>query len=106
MITKLFVVGFPRDMSEVGLLELFSHFGQVASLNIVRDKGSSVSLGYGFVEMTDEVGAKRAVAGLHQFKIGDRTLNVRINDKRPVFEMGNQVNRSLDNKKKRPRRQV
>lgn len=99
MTSKLFVVGFPREMTETTLLEMFSMHGNVVALNIVKDKVGGFSLGYGFVEMSDEAGADRAIAALHELKIGDRTINVRPADKRPNFEI-------TSPKKKRPRRPV
>jgi len=111
MTSKLFVVGFPRDMGEIALLEMFSIHGQVAALNIVKDNG--MSLGYGFVEMTDSAGATRAIDALNGLVIGDRTISVRNADKRPAFEItGRQVPtdhqpmKVVIGKKKRPRRQV
>ncbi|TSJ40966.1 RNA-binding protein [Mucilaginibacter corticis] len=100
MISKLFVVGFPREMQETALLELFSLHGDVAALNIVRDKTTGSSLGYGFVEMGDQMAAERAIAALNGLKIGDRTIGVRYVDKRPAFKAAEPL------KKKRPRRQI
>ena len=113
MTSKLFVVGFPRDMGEITLLEMFSVHGQVAALNIVKDKESGFSLGYGFVEMTDEAGALRAIAALNGLVIDDRTISVRNADKRPAFEITGRPStiderqmKPVITKKKRPRRQV
>ena len=85
MTTKLFV-GFPRNMNEITLLEMFSVHGQVAALNIVKDKENGFSLGYGFVQMTDEAGALRAIAALNGLVIGDRTISVRNADKNRLLK--------------------
>jgi len=78
--TKLFVVGFPRDMDKAELLEIFSLHGLVDLITIITDKETGVSQGYGFVHMNDEAGAKRAIAALNGAEIDDRQLSVRIAD--------------------------
>ncbi|MGF7036914.1 hypothetical protein [Mucilaginibacter lappiensis] len=54
---KLFIVGFPREMDEIQLVELFTAHGQVNSITIITDKDSGVSKGYGFITMTDKAGS-------------------------------------------------
>jgi len=95
--TKLFVVGFPRDMDQTELLELFSLHGLVDLVTIVTDKDTGQSLGYGFIHMNDQAGASRAITALNGAEIDDRTISVRVADDKsqpapPIV------------KKKRPRR--
>ncbi|MEO3403362.1 RNA-binding protein [Mucilaginibacter sp. CAU 1740] len=75
---KLFIVGFPRDMEEVELVELFSAYGTVSSVRIITDKDSGISKGYGFLEMTDEAGANRAIDAMNGATIDEREISVRI----------------------------
>jgi RNA recognition motif-containing protein len=75
---KLFIVGFPRDMEEVELVELFSAYGTVSSVRIITDKDSGISKGYGFLEMTDEAGANRAIEAMNGATIDEREISVRI----------------------------
>jgi RNA recognition motif-containing protein len=75
---KLFIVGFPRDMEEVELVELFSAYGTVSSVRIITDKDSGISKGYGFLEMTDEAGAQRAIDAMNGASIDEREISVRI----------------------------
>lgn len=98
--TKLFVVGFPRDMDKTELLELFSLHGLVDLVTVVTDKETDVSLGYGFIHMHDEPGARRAIAALDGAEIDDRKISVRIADNKnaPAAPTPPPV------KKKRPRR--
>lgn len=93
--TKLFVVGLPRDMEETELLEIFSAYGQVGLITIVTEKETGQSKGYAFVHMDDKAGAQRAIDALNGAEIDDRTITVRIAEKPPVVEKGP--------KKKRPR---
>jgi RNA recognition motif-containing protein len=107
--TKLFVVGFPRDMDEIELLELFTSYGQVGIVTIVTDKDSGLSQGYGFVHMDDQAGAERAIAALDGAEIDERKISVRIaeNKSAPVVkpvqatQKGNSTHKYI--KKKRPR---
>jgi RNA recognition motif-containing protein len=74
---KLFIVGFPRDMQEIGLVELFSAHGTVDMVTIVTDKNSGESKGYGFVVISSPEGAQRAIAALNGASIGGRMISVR-----------------------------
>ena len=75
---KLFIVGFPRDMEEIELVELFSAYGTVSTVRIITDKDSGISKGYGFLEMTDEAGAQRAIDAMNGATIDEREISVRI----------------------------
>ena len=80
--TKLFVVGIPRDMDEIELLELFSAHGQVGIVTVVTDRDSGESKGFGFVHMEDRAGAERAIAALNGAEIDERKISVRIAEKK------------------------
>ncbi len=96
--TKLFVVGLPRDMKETELLEIFSVYGQVGILTIVTNKETGESKGFGFVHMDDQAGAERAIAALDGAEIDDRKISVRIaENKLQTAAVSPQV------RKKRPR---
>ena len=106
---KLFIVGIPKDMQEIELVELFSIHGTVNTVTIVTDKQTNVSKGYGFITMTDDAGAERAIAALDGATIADRTLSVRFAEEKtakPVFKAVSprRDNRTEAPKAKRPRR--
>jgi RNA recognition motif-containing protein len=79
--TKLFIVGLPREMDEMQLAQLFGPFGDIKLLTIIRDKSNSTSKGYGFIQMDDQ-DADSAIAGLNGYTIGDRQIEVRIADEK------------------------
>lgn len=81
---KLFVVGFPREMDEIQLAQLFAPYGDVDLLTIVRDKLTQYSKGFGFVHMKDAEGAQAAITALNGMAFGDRTLEVRLADEKQV----------------------
>ncbi|TFF33961.1 RNA recognition motif domain-containing protein [Mucilaginibacter psychrotolerans] len=75
--TKLFIVGIPRDMEEIELVELFSIHGLVNIVTIVSDQTTGESKGYGFITMEDKAGAERAIAAFDQAEIDGRVVSVR-----------------------------
>ncbi|MDB5011558.1 MAG: hypothetical protein JWQ06_2347 [Mucilaginibacter sp.] len=81
---KLFVVGFPREMDEMQLAQLFSPYGDIGLLTIVRDQQNGRSKGYGFVHMKDQSGAEQAINALNGLQFGQRKLEVRIADQQPA----------------------
>jgi RNA recognition motif-containing protein len=74
---KLFIVGFPKDMQEIELVEMFSIHGAVNTVTIVTDQLSGANKGYGFITMTDDAGAHRAIHALDGINIDGRTFSVR-----------------------------
>lgn len=109
--TKLFVVGFPREMDEMGLAQLFGPYGDILLLTIARDKDSGKSKGFGFIQM-DDTGAAQAIDALHGYAFGDRLLEVRIAEdkqappKPPISQRKSAFTPPATNapiKKKRPR---
>ena len=105
---KLFVGGFPLDMTELELVQLIARHGDVSTIKIVRDKKTRVCKGYAFVEMTDRKGAELAVEMLDGTPLGDRKLSISIKEDEPVAVKPAHVNiRRYDApvKAKRPRRQ-
>jgi RNA recognition motif-containing protein len=72
---KLFIVGFPRDMDEVELVELFSNHGIVDNVTVVTDQITGENKGYGFISMADRIGADRAIEALDQAEIDGRVIS-------------------------------
>ncbi|QXV67544.1 RNA-binding protein [Mucilaginibacter sp. 21P] len=76
---KLFISGFPLDISEMELAVLVAPHGDIDTIKIVRDKKTGKCKGYAFVEMATAEGALRAAGELDGFRIKDRELTVNIN---------------------------
>jgi len=109
--TKLFIVGFPREMDELQLAQLFGPYGDIILLTIARDKESGKSKGFGFIQM-DDAGAGQAIAALDGFEMEDRKLEVRVAEDKPAAPIKTVFNKPkaayvaierLPVKKKRPR---
>ena len=77
---KLFVVGYPLDIQEVELIEMFSIQGMVHSIHLLTDKFTNQHKGYGFIEMEDQTGADRAIAALNGKVIQGRKITVKLAD--------------------------
>ena len=72
---KIFVGNLPWIVDDVGLKNLFACHGTVDSAQVVKDKDSSRSCGFGFVEMDRENGL-RAIQALNGREIDSRALKV------------------------------
>ncbi|HEY5327801.1 MAG TPA: RNA-binding protein [Mucilaginibacter sp.] len=79
---KLFVGGFPINITEMELVMLFSTHGDVDTIKIVRDKKTGNCKGYAFLEMKDKDGAERAIEALDGAFIGERMLNVKMTEEK------------------------
>ena len=82
MSTKLYVGNLPYETSETDLQTLFETTGQVASINIVRDRATGQARGFAFVEMSDTEGARKAISELDKHQYGGRSLTV--NEAKPM----------------------
>jgi len=62
--------------TEVELAQLFEAYGSVASCQLITDRDTGRSRGFGFVEMPDDAEAKEAVTDLHGMTLRGRPLTV------------------------------
>ena len=78
---KLFVGGINYETQEAALKEHFAQAGTVESANIITDKMSGRSKGFGFVEMSSDEEAQKAIEMFDGKEFDGRTLTV--NEARP-----------------------
>ncbi|MBO1224572.1 MAG: RNA-binding protein [Candidatus Scalindua sediminis] len=83
---NIYVGNMSRNVNEEDLREAFEAFGQVTSVNIIKDKFSGEPRGFGFVEMQGKAEAQAAIDGMNGKELKGRTLNV--NEARPRTEGG------------------
>lgn len=83
---KLYVGNLSYSVSDNELEDLFSQFGTVQSAQVIQDRDTGRSKGFGFVEMDTEAEAQAAIQGLHDFEHGGRRLTV--NEARPREDRG------------------
>lgn len=84
MAKKLFVGNLPYETNDQGLSDLFSPFGEVSSANIISDRFSGRSRGFGFVEMTNDGEAEKAIQEMNGKELNGRAIVV--NEARPREE--------------------
>jgi RNA recognition motif-containing protein len=78
---KLYVGNLTYRTNSSDLEQLFSQFGSVQSAEVISDRDTGRSKGFGFVEMSTDAEAKAAIDGLHDTEVDGRRLTV--NEARP-----------------------
>jgi RNA recognition motif-containing protein len=73
---NILVRNLPKGVTENDLMQLFQKFGTIASLNIVTDKATGKSKGFGFVEMPENSEAATAIKALDGRLV--RSLKIRV----------------------------
>ena len=83
---KLYVGNLTYDVTDATLNELFAPHGTVISAQVIMDRATNQSKGFGFVEMGSDAEAQAAIAALNGKDNGGRTLTV--NEAKPREERG------------------
>ena len=88
---KLYVGGLPFSVTDEQLEELFSRHGTVESARVISDRFTGKSRGFGFVELSSEDEAQKAMDALNGTELGGRTITVneaRQRENRPNRDQG------------------
>lgn len=83
---NIFVGNLSYGATEENVRSLFESYGAVERVSIVTDRETGQPRGFGFVEMTNDAEAERAIAGLNGKELAGRDLNV--NEARPKADRG------------------
>ena len=83
---KLYVGNLSYEVSDSDLSTMFAAFGSVQSAQVIMDRDTGRSKGFGFVEMSSDQEAQAAITGLNGKEVGGRALTV--NEARPKTEGG------------------
>jgi len=78
---NIYIGNLPYGVTDGDLRDKFSEFGQVHSANIITDKFSGRSKGFGFVDMPNEAEAREAIDAMNDKDFKGRTIKV--NEARP-----------------------
>ena len=81
---NIYVGNLPFTITEDELKNMFSEFGEIASANIINDRYSGQSKGFGFVEMTSQEEAGKAINALNNSDVQGR--NIKVSEARPRRE--------------------
>lgn len=96
MEAKLYVGNLPFSASDADLQDLFAQAGMVKSAQVIKDRASGRSKGFGFVEMGSPDEAQGAIAMFHGKDFNGRALTVNIarpREERPGGFRGGDRNR-------------
>lgn len=74
----MFVGSLPWSVDDAGLAQIFSQAGTVVSAQVVKDRDTGRSRGFGFVEMSTEEEAQAAVSNLNGTDVEGRKIVVNI----------------------------
>ena len=81
---NIYVGNLPYTITEDELRGVFADHGEVATVNIITDKFSGQSKGFGFVEMPNQAEAEEAIGTLNESDVKGR--NIKVNQARPREE--------------------
>lgn len=81
---NIYVGNLPYKITDAELRELFSAYGEVSSVSMIKDKMTGQSKGFGFVEMPDDAEAGAAIQGLNEKPVQGR--NIKVNEAKPREE--------------------
>jgi len=83
---NLYVGNLSFDSTEQDLEDAFGQFGDVKSVNVIKDRDTGRSRGFAFVEMMDKDAGQSAIDGLDRQDFAGRSLTV--NEARPREDRG------------------
>jgi RNA recognition motif-containing protein len=83
---KLYVGNLSFNSSEQDLEDVFAEFGTVESVNIIEDRDTGRSRGFGFVEMSSDQEAQNAITELDGKEVDGR--NLKVNEAKPRENRG------------------
>ena len=89
---KLYVGNLSYNVGDADLEQMFADFGEVRSAQVIQDRDTGRSKGFGFVEMADDNGANQAIKELNEKEHDGRTLTV--NEAKPREERSGGGSRS------------
>lgn len=73
---NIYVGQLPYNVTEDELRETFSEFGEIASINLIKDRFSGRSKGFGFIDMPNNSEADKAIKSLNKSSFKGREIKV------------------------------
>ena len=78
---NIYVGNLAYSVTEDDLRDAFARFGEIKSVNLIIDRATGQSKGFGFVEMNDSAAAEEAIKSLNGTALNGR--NIKVNEARP-----------------------
>ena len=73
-LVRIYVGSLSYNTTDQDLVDLFGQVGEVVSATVITDRDSGRSKGFGFVEMSDDAAARKAIDQFNGTTLGDRTI--------------------------------
>ncbi|MFM2307871.1 MAG: hypothetical protein RLZZ367_2540 [Bacteroidota bacterium] len=81
---KIYISNLESGINNSDLNTLFSEYGNVVSANVIMDRMTNQSRGFGFIDMPDDAAAKNAISELNEAEYQGRVI--RVSEARPPKE--------------------
>jgi RNA recognition motif-containing protein len=78
MDVKLYVGNLAKSTTSDELNTLFTQAGAVTAVDIIKDRDSGMSKGFGFITMTAQADADKAISMFNAYSLGERELKANI----------------------------
>ncbi len=95
---NIYVGNISRESSEQDIKTAFEEYGEVSSVNLIKDKFTGQYRGFGFVEMPNNEQAEAAIKALDGQRLNGRALNVA--EAKPKTDTGNRKEFRKDNRRR------
>ena len=93
---NLYISNLSYNISDEDLRQLFADYGEITSAKVIMDRETGRSRGFGFVELSDDELAKKAIEELNQASYDGKVIN--ITDARPREDRGDRGGRFNNNR--------
>lgn len=93
---NLYISNLSYNISDEDLRQLFADYGEITSAKVIMDRETGRSRGFGFVELSDDELAKKAIEELNQASYDGRVIN--ITEARPREDRGDRGGRFNNNR--------
>jgi len=78
MDVRIYVGNLAKSTTDEDLKKLFSQAGTVTAAEVVKDRDSGQSKGFGFITMTDQAEADKAISMFNAYKLSDHELKLNV----------------------------
>jgi RNA recognition motif-containing protein len=75
---NIYVSNLSWDTTSESLQELFAAYGEITSANVIKDRDTGRSRGFGFVEMANDAEGQKAIDELNETSFEGKTINVNV----------------------------
>ena len=93
---NLYILNLSYNISDEDLRQLFADYGEITSAKVIMDRETGRSRGFGFVELSDDELAKKAIEELNQASYDGKVIN--ITEARPREDRGDRGGRFNNNR--------